>query len=85
MSEATGILDVITPSGTETYSWNGNPADRKKAEEAFNEAMRSGSFLAVVYDSPSKAHQVSSFKEITDYEKEHGLVSAQISPALVGG
>lgn len=82
---ATGILDVVTPRETKTFAWNGNVDDREAARAAFDEMMSKGGCLAIVHDTPGRAHQVSSFTEIEDIERERGVVSAQISPALVGG
>lgn len=85
MSGVTGTLDVLGPRGVKTFTWNGNVKDRETAQAAFTELMKSGSYLAVVHDSPGKSHQVRDFDEVLNIEKERGSVSAQISPGLAGG
>lgn len=85
MNGPTGVLDVVTATGTRRYEWNGNPVDRAAARAAFDEMMKTGSFLAVIHDEPQKAHQIRTFDEIEQVEEERGVVSAQIGTALVGG
>jgi hypothetical protein len=85
LSDVTGTLDVVTSQGVETHQWNGNVEDRNAARAAFESLMKTGSYLAVVHDSPGKSHQVRSFDEVEQVEREKGVVEAQISPALVGG
>lgn len=80
----TGTLDVVAGGTTKTYSWNGNVKDRAVAKAAFTEAVLAGG-LAIVQDSPGKARQVRSFREVEQAEQERGEVSVQVSPALVGG
>ncbi len=84
-SGMTGTLDVVTPKGVETHQWNGNVENRATARKAFEAMMESGGFLAVVHDSPGRSHQVRSWDEIERVEKERGVVSAQVSTAIVGG
>lgn len=81
----TGTLSVVTPDGVSRYDWNGNIEDRKRAREAFNDAMGSGYFLAVIQEGPGKARQAKSFEDVEQVEKEKGTVEVQISTALVGG
>jgi hypothetical protein len=81
----TGTLDVVTAEGIKTYQWNGKVEDREEAEKAFNELIKTGTYLAVVHDSPSRSHQVKNFTEVIEHEKEHGTVAVQISQPLVGG
>ena len=85
MGKPTGVLDVSTSTGKETYSWNGRSKDREATRAAFNELMKSGSYLAVVFDGPAKATQVRTFEEIEQIERERGVVTAQVSRSLVGG
>lgn len=81
----TGTLDVVTPMGTQQLTWNGVVEDREAARAAFDAVMGTGAALAVVFDGESRGHQVRSFTEIEEVEKERGVVHAQISPALIGG
>ena len=85
MGEATGTLDVVRAGAKETYSWNGDLNDRAAAKAAFESLMSTGSWLATVADGPRTSHQVRSFDEVEQVEKERGVVSVQISHALVGG
>lgn len=81
----TGTLDVVTPMETTTLSWNGEVEDREAARNAFDALMKGGFALAVVFDGEDRGHQVRSFTEIEEVERERGVVHAQISPALIGG
>lgn len=81
----TGTLDVVLPTEIKTFEWNGDVKDRQAAREAFEGMMRDGYYLAVVSDGPKKAHQVRTFDEIEEVERERGTVTARISTALVGG
>jgi hypothetical protein len=85
MGSPTGQLVVRSHTGTKTYEWNGRVEDREDARAAFLDVMETGGYLAVVHDEPGKSHQVRTFDEVLDVEKERGVVSAHISPALVGG
>lgn len=85
MGAATGTLKVISPSGTETFQWNGILKDREAAKAEFDLRVGSGSYMATVVDSPGKAHTVRAFSEVEQVEKEKGQVEVRISPAIVGG
>jgi len=85
MSKDTGVLEVLTPSGVETFRWNGDPQDRAKARKEFEARMESGMYLATVATGPKSKTQIRSFSEAEQIEKQKGLVEVTISPALVGG
>ncbi len=85
MGEATGTLDIVRTGVKQTLTWNGHEPDRQAARAAFEELMRSGSYLATVADGPRTGHQVRTFDEVEQVEKERGVVSVQISHAIVGG
>ena len=85
MTDMTGLLQVVTPAGTETFEWNGNPVERAAAKTEFEARMKTGTYLASVKLGPKAWSQVRSFSEVEQYEKEQGSVEARISPALVGG
>jgi hypothetical protein len=85
MTEMTGLLQVVTPAGTETFEWNGNPLERAAAKTEFEARMATGTYLASVRTSARSWSQVRSFSEVELVEKEQGKVEAKISPALVGG
>lgn len=80
-----GILEVRKPTGTETFAWNGDPADRQAARSAFESLMRTGQYMASVSISKGRSEQVRTFAEVEAIEKERDYVEAVISPALVGG
>jgi hypothetical protein len=85
MPEMTGLLQVVTPAGTETFEWNGNPVERAAAKQEFEARMATGTYLASVKLGSKSWSQVRSFSEVENYEQEQGRVEAKISPALVGG
>lgn len=82
---ATGTLKVIHPDGTTTLTWNGVVEDRERARARFNELTESGCYMAMVFETGSKARQVTTFEEIEQVEKERGFVEAKLQPAIVGG
>ena len=81
----TGMLEIISPGKTETLTWNGIVEEREAARAAFEKAVRTGYFFASVVDSPGKSHQVRTFAEVEDVEKERGVVSVRIHPSIQGG
>ena len=85
MTEMTGLLAVVTPAGTETFEWNGDPVDRAAAKTEFEARMKTGTYLASVRLGEKSWSQVRSFSEVELVEQERGKVEAKISPALVGG
>ena len=85
MSKVTGVLEVLTPAGIETFHWNGDPVDRAKARTEFEARMRTGMYLATVATGPKSKTQIRIFAEAEQIEREKGLVEVTISPALVGG
>jgi len=85
MSKITGVLEVLTPSGIETFQWNGDPVDRDQARKEFEARMSTGMYLATVSTGPKSKTQIRSFSEAEQIEKELGQVEVTISPALVGG
>ena len=86
MSEKTGTLMVISPSGTDVFEWNGIQADRDKAKAEFDARMETGNYLASAGMVGARSRdQVRSFSEVEQMEKQFGQVEVQISPALVGG
>jgi hypothetical protein len=85
MTSITGVLSVVTPSGTERFEWNGIQADRDKARNEFQTRMETGTYLASVKTADKSWTQVRSFSEVEAFEQQQGKVEAKISPALVGG
>lgn len=87
MTDKTGTLTVISPTGTQVYEWNGVQADRDAAAAIFKDRMNTGNYLASAAASKTARvrEQVTSFSEVEQIEKEQGYVEVQISPALVGG
>lgn len=85
MGAPTGVLRVDTPQKTETFEWNGIPAERAAAKQEFEKRMGSGHFLAAIVEGPGRRRQVREFSEIEDHEKEKGTVEVRMTPAVVGG
>lgn len=85
MSAPTGTLEIARGGTRETFSWNGDVEDRAAAKAAFDAALAGGGVMAVVHDAPGKSHQVRDFTEVEKVERETGVVSAEITTALVGG
>lgn len=85
MSEPTGVLEIDRAGKTTRYTWNGDAEDRAAARKAFEDATAMGAFLGVVLDAPGKGHQVRTFDEVEEVEREKGVVTARISSPLVGG
>ena len=87
MSEATGTLIVRDRGYVNTYAWNGDPGDRAKAREAWDNFTMSGPYIAVAFDSTvtKVGERVESFETIEEIEAERGQVVVQVTRAIVGG
>lgn len=83
--KATGVLDVALHGEVKRYEWNGNVEDRDAARLVFETLVTAGGVLATVKDAPQKSHQVRTFGEVEETERERGLVEVTITPAIVGG
>ena len=86
MTDKTGTLTVISPTGTNVHEWNGIQADRDRAKAVFDSLLATGNYLASAGMVGTRTRdQVRTFSEVEKMEKEFGQVEVQISPALVGG
>jgi hypothetical protein len=87
VSSKTGMLTVISPTGTDVYEWNGIQSERDAAKAVFIDRMKTGNYLASAAPTKDAGHreQVRTFDEVEQIEREHGQVTVQISTALVGG
>lgn len=85
MEGATGTMEIKTGHTRETYSWNGNDDDRARARAVFHRMLTIGGALATVWDAPHTGHQVRSFAEVEQVERERGTVRVTITPQVRGG